>query len=140
VQLTQAVLDLIGESSADLGLSFVGDRRMRWLNQRFRGMDHSTDVLAFASREARIPAVSGVAATLLGDIVISIPTALRQAKEGRRSLEEEVLALLIHGTLHLCGYDHERGQTEALRMRRKERMVRRRLGRIACFVRRQGRH
>lgn len=133
LRLAQAVLDLIGESSADLGVSFVGDRRMRSLNYRFRGKDRTTDVLAFALREARTP-VSPVSGQLLGDIVISIPTALRQAKEGRRSLEEEIVALLIHGALHLCGYDHERGHAEFRRMRRKERMVRLGLGRIACFA------
>ena len=136
LRLAQAVLDLIGESSADLGLSFVGDRRMRSLNHRFRGKDRSTDVLAFALREARTP-LSRLSRQVLGDIVISVPTALRQAKEGRRSLEEEIVALLIHGALHLCGYDHERGHAESRRMRRKERTVRLALGRIRCFT---GRH
>jgi probable rRNA maturation factor len=133
LRLAQTILDLIGESSADLGLSFVGDRRMRGLNHRFRGKDRSTDVLAFASREARTPA-SPVSTQLLGDIVISVPTALRQAKEGHRSLEEEIVALLIHGALHLCGYDHERGHAESRRMRREERTVRLALGRIASFA------
>ena len=131
LRLAQAVLDLIGESSADLGLSFVGDRRMRSLNHRFRGKDRSTDVLAFALREAE--RLSRVSRQVLGDIVISVPTALRQAKEGRRSLEEEIVALLIHGALHLCGYDHERGHAESRRMRRKERTVRLALGRIRCY-------
>ena len=133
LRLAQTILDLIGESSADLGLSFVGDRRMRGLNHRFRGKDRSTDVLAFASREARTPA-SPVSTQLLGDIVISVPTALRQAKEGHRSLEEEIVALLIHGALHLCGYDHERGHAESRRMRREERTVRLALGRVANFA------
>jgi probable rRNA maturation factor len=138
LRLAQTILDLIGESSADLGLSFVGDRRMRGLNHRFRGKDRSTDVLAFASREARTPA-SPVSTQLLGDIVISVPTALRQAKEGHRSLEEEIVALLIHGALHLCGYDHERGHAESRRMRREERTVRLALGRIANFAGRRHR-
>jgi rRNA maturation RNase YbeY len=133
LRLAQSVLDLIGESSADIGLSLVGERRMRRLNHRFRGKDCSTDVLAFALREARAPA-SHVPAQPLGDIVISVPTALRQAKQGCRSLEEEIVALLIHGTLHLCGYDHERGPAESRRMQRKEQVVRRALGRVACFV------
>ena len=66
---------------------------MRSLNHRFR-KDRSTDVLAFALREAE--RLSRVSRQVLGDIVISVPTALRQAKEGRRSLEEEIVALLIH--------------------------------------------
>jgi rRNA maturation RNase YbeY len=71
----------------------------------------------------------------LGDVVISVPTAMRQAKEAQRSLDEEIVALLVHGVLHLCGYDHERSKEEALRMQRRERMVRRGLGKIPCFVR-----
>jgi probable rRNA maturation factor len=139
VRVAQTILDLIGESSADMGLSFVGDRRMRWLNHRFRGKNRSTDVLAFALREAQIPVVPRGGHPLLGDIVISIPTALRQARDGRRSLDEEIVALLIHGALHLCGYDHEQGRAEALRMEHKERIVRRRLGAIPGFVHRHGR-
>ena len=72
----------------------------------------------------------------LGDIVISVPTAMRQAKDGQRSLDEEIVALLVHGILHLCGYDHERSKDEALRMQRRERMVRRCLGKIPCLVHR----
>ena len=53
---------------------------------------------------------------MLGDVVISVPTARRQAKEGRRSLSEELAWLLVHGVLHLCGYDHERSDAEARRL------------------------
>ena len=133
--LAQAVLECLGESSADMSVSLVGDRRMRRLNRRYRQKDRSTDVLAFAFREARAPHRFNRSAAHLGDVVIALPTAQRQAKAAERSLEEEIVALLIHGVLHLCGYDHERGQNEALRMQRKERQVRRRLGRIARFVR-----
>ena len=135
LRLAQAVLGEVGESSAELGLSFIGDRRMRRLNRRFRGKDRSTDVLAFAAREARTPHAGHRTPRPLGDVVISLPTAMSQAKEGQRSLDEEIIVLLVHGVLHLCGYDHERSQEEALRMQRKERMVRRCLGKIRCFVR-----
>ena len=133
--LAQAVLESIGESSADMSVSLVGDLRMRRLNRRYRRKDRSTDVLAFAFREARTPHRFHQCAGHLGDVVIALPTARRQAKAAHRSLEEEIVALLIHGVLHLCGYDHERGTEEALRMRRKERQVRRGLGSIAPFVR-----
>jgi probable rRNA maturation factor len=136
LRLAQAVLSEVGESSADLGLSFIGDRRMRGLNRRFRGKDRSTDVLAFAAREARMPPATRRLPRPLGDVVISVPTAMRQAKEGQRSLDEEIVALLVHGILHLCGYDHERSNDEAHRMQRREWMVRRCLGKIPCFVRR----
>jgi probable rRNA maturation factor len=133
--LAQAVLTLIGEPSADLSVSFVGDRRMRRLNRLFRHKDRTTDVLAFAFREARAPHGFSRTAAHLGDVVIALPTAQRQAKAGSRPLDEEIVTLLIHGVLHLCGYDHERGRAEALRMQRKERHVRRRLGPINRFVR-----
>jgi rRNA maturation RNase YbeY len=133
--LAKTVLTLAGESAADLALSLVGDRRMRQLNRRFRRKDRSTDVLAFAFREARAPHGFHRTAPHLGDVVISMPTARRQAQVAGRPLEEEFVTLLIHGVLHLCGYDHERSRPEALRMQRKERQVRRRLGPISRFVR-----
>lgn len=135
LRLAQAVLAEAGESSSDLGLSFIGDRRMRHLNRRFRGKDRSTDVLAFAAREACMPHVGLRTPRPLGDVVISVPTAMSQAKEAQRSLDEEIAVLLVHGVLHLCGYDHERSKEEALRMQRRERLVRRGLGKIPCFVR-----
>ncbi len=68
---------------------------------------------------------------MLGDVVISVPTAWRQAIEAGRSLDEELAWLLVHGILHLCGYDHERSEKEARRMHRRERMVLRSIGRLA---------
>jgi len=133
--LAQTVLALAGESAADMHLSLVGDRRMRRLNRRFRHKDRSTDVLAFAFREGRAPHDFNQAAAHLGDVVIAMPTACRQAKAAGRPMEEELVTLLIHGVLHLCGYDHERSRSEALRMQKKERQMRRRLGPITRFVR-----
>ena len=119
----RAVLSDVGEASAELGILFVGDQRMRTLNRQYRGKDRTTDVLAFAMREA--PHSSSA---VLGDVVIAVPTAVRQAKEGHRSLDEELTVLLVHGILHLCGYDHERSEKEARRMQRRERMILRSLG------------
>jgi rRNA maturation RNase YbeY len=132
LRLLQVVLAEVGEPTAELGLSFIGDRRMRHLNCRFRHKDRTTDVLAFAMREAYASPLTG---GMLGDVVISIPTAVRQAREGQRSIDQEIVALLIHGILHLCGYDHERSKAEARRMQRRERMVLRRLGKIPSLVR-----
>jgi probable rRNA maturation factor len=120
-----AILAAVGEPSAELSILFVGDQRMRSLNCRYRGKDRMTDVLAFALREAP-HSFSG----MLGDVVIAVPMAVRQAKEGQRSLDEELTVLLIHGMLHLCGYDHERSEKEARRMRRRERMILRLLSRL----------
>jgi probable rRNA maturation factor len=137
-RLARAILANVGEPSAELGILFVGDQRMRGLNRRYRGKDRTTDVLAFAMREAVMPyalrQVQGrplhCTSDILGDVVIAVPTAVRQAKQGRRSLNEELSVLLIHGILHLCGYDHERGEKEARRMHRRERMILRSLSRL----------
>jgi probable rRNA maturation factor len=133
-RLAQAVLSHVGESSAELGLSFIGHRRMRRLNHRFRHKDRATDVLAFAAREAHLPHAVRLSTGLLGDVVISIPTAMRQAREGRRSLDQELVALMIHGILHLCGYDHEQSDSEARRMQRRERILLKQIGTIPRFV------
>ena len=116
--LARAILSDVGETSAELGVLFVGDQRMRGFNRRYRGKDRTTDVLAFAMREA-----PNFSAHLLGDVVIAVPTAARQARQGQRSLDEELTILLVHGILHLCGYDHERSEKEARRMHRRERMI-----------------
>ena len=127
----RAILSDLGETSAELGILFVGDQRMRGLNCRYRGKDRTTDVLAFAMREARTPRTSRRTPEMLGDVVISVPTACRQAMEAGRSLDEELAWLLVHGILHLCGYDHERSEREARRMHRRERMIQRSIARLA---------
>jgi probable rRNA maturation factor len=130
-RLARTILSDVGEGSAELGIMFVGDQRMRGLNRRYRGKDRTTDVLAFATREALHSS-----AELLGDVVIAVPTAARQAKQGQRSLDEELMVLLVHGILHLCGYDHERSEKEARRMHRRERMILRSLVQVPKRVHR----
>jgi rRNA maturation RNase YbeY len=94
---------------------------MRRLNREYRKKDRPTDVLAFPIREAVMPrGVRPVTTQMLGDVVISLPTAVHQAKEAGRSIDDELAMLLVHGVLHLCGYDHERNQREAARMSRRE--------------------
>lgn len=97
----------------------VGDRTMARLNQRYRGMAHSTDVLSFPMREGPFASLSP---NLLGDVVISARTADRQAAVAGRSLRDELVVLLIHGILHLLGYDHQT-PSEAKRMKRLERQL-----------------
>ncbi len=89
--------------AAELSLLLCDDVTIHQLNREHRGKNRPTDVLAFAMREGR-PLGSGDA--LLGDVVISLPTAQRQAREHRHSLWDEVTMLLAHGLLHLIGYDH----------------------------------
>lgn len=120
----RAILSDVGAESAELGIVLVGDQRMRGLNRRYRGKDRTTDVLAFAMRDSSAPHPSSpLVPVLLGDVVIAVPTAVRQAKQGHRSLDEELTVLLVHGILHLCGYDHEQNEKEARRMHRRERMI-----------------
>ncbi|MEP6888990.1 MAG: rRNA maturation RNase YbeY [Nitrospirales bacterium] len=116
--LIERILSAAGESNAALSVEFIGDRRMRRLNAQYRGRDMTTDVLAFAMREA-----PGPRSTLLGDVVISVPRAAKQAAEQRHPVKHELAVLLIHGILHLLGYDHERSTLEARRMRQKERAL-----------------
>jgi probable rRNA maturation factor len=96
-----------------VSIVFVGDRRMRQLNRDFRQINKSTDVLSFPYWEARAverkfpPRIAKQALAELGDVVIATPTAARYAAEAGISLEVELQGLIIHGLLHLCGYDHE---------------------------------
>ena len=104
---------------AELSLVLVSDPVMHELNRTWRGKDRPTDVLAFAQGEGEDGAPEG----LLGDVVISVDTARRQAAEHGHSLTAEGERLLVHGLLHLLGYDHERSAPEARRMLRKERAL-----------------
>ncbi|MGP0594756.1 rRNA maturation RNase YbeY [Nitrospira sp. T9] len=117
-RLTQAVLQQAGYSSANLSLTFVGKTRMQKLNRTYRQRDYATDVLAFPMQDALQSPLAFV-----GDVVICIPVALAQAPRFGNTADEEILRLLIHGTLHLLGYDHETTDREAKRMKRKERTI-----------------
>ena len=108
---------------AELSLVLVSDAVMRRLNRQWRGADRPTDVLSFAQAEGQGGAPEG----LLGDVVISVDTARRQARERAEPLTRELDRLLIHGVLHLLGYDHERSPAEAQRMQRRERSLARQL-------------
>ncbi len=97
---------------------------MRTLNRAWRGKDKTTDVLSFPLREGGFLHIQP---EMLGDIVISIPVAARQAAGLGHSLTSELERLLIHGLVHLLGYDHEQGPSEARRMERKEQQLLKRL-------------
>ncbi len=122
-KLAGHILQSVGEAQALLSLEIVGDTRMWRLNRTFRHRDKTTDVLAFATREG-----PGPPSALLGDVVISLPQAIRQARRHQQGIDHELAVLLIHGILHLCGYDHERSEAEARRMGRRERAVLRAVG------------
>lgn len=122
--IAQATLDACGRAGASLTVAFVRDRAMRDLNQKYRGKDYATDVLSFPADDGQATGAFDEAAGYLGDIVISTDVALRQAKAADHSFEREVSELVLHGTLHLCGYDHE---TDDGKMNRLELKLRRRL-------------
>jgi len=134
MKLASAILSAVGEENSDMSVTLVGDQKMRRLNRQYRHKDRATDVLAFASRDARLPVNMRINTAPLGDVVISVPTAIRQARAANRSLQEEMAVLLIHGILHLCGYDHETNEREARRMRRRERILLERVGRLPSLT------
>jgi probable rRNA maturation factor len=109
----QRFLDLLGWPDAALSVLLVRDSEIRSLNRKWRGKDRPTDVLSFPI--SRLPENGA----LLGDVVISLETAARRARQGRWSIEQEIDRYLAHGLLHLLGYDHERA-TDARKMAERE--------------------
>jgi rRNA maturation RNase YbeY len=91
----------LGRSRDEVSVLFVSDRTIRRLNKAYLNHDYPTDVLAFPQQGG----VSSPQPHLFGDVVISVETAARQAKEHGHSLDQELALLLIHGILHLSGYD-----------------------------------
>lgn len=113
-------------SPYEVSLFFTDSLRVRRLNRDYRGVDETTDVLAFymlpreASDSAFVLPPDGV--TRLGEVIISLPQAMQQAKEQGHSTQRELALLIIHGILHLLGYDHEKPDEES-EMRGKEKAL-----------------
>lgn len=107
---------------AEVTVAFVSDHAMRELNRRWRGKTGTTDVLSFPADQNEFEKSGG---PRLGDVVISVDQAARQAAENKLALEDEIAQLILHGLLHLCGYDHE---TDSGTMNRLELRLRRKLG------------
>lgn len=118
VSTAKRLLGALGES-ASLSLTLIGDAAMRELNRDYRGKDAPTDVLSFPL-DGTTTAAS--AERLLGDVVISVDTAKRQAAEYDAPLQRELYRLLIHGLLHLKGHDHVRADERRV-MEREERRL-----------------
>ena len=116
------ILSLLSLEDCELSVALVGDEEIRLLNGRYRSRDEPTDVLSFPVDE---PLPSGD--RLIGDVIISVEKATRQARQRRRSLDDELEVLLIHGILHNLGYDHERSPEDEREMRAMERRLRREL-------------
>jgi probable rRNA maturation factor len=95
------------EEKGEVSVSFVSDEEIHELNREYRGVDRPTDVLSFALDEGEAFPTGDAEQRMLGDIVISVPRAVEQASEYGHSTTREIAFLLVHGFLHLCGYDHE---------------------------------
>ena len=113
-KITNNVLKLVleekGRIGAEVSIVFVDDGEMRNLNRNFRGINKSTDVLAFPMNDGKF---ANINPQLLGDVVISVPMARKQGEANGHSMERELSILLIHGVLHLLGYDHQSAREEA---------------------------
>lgn len=121
-EFVERALRVVPAGGAGATVAFVSDRAMRELNRRWRGKVGTTDVLSFPAGQEEFEKGEGLS---LGDVVVSVEQAARQAAEHGLDFEGEVRQLILHGLLHLCGYDHETdgGQMNALELR-----LRRRLG------------
>lgn len=117
-----AILSALGcPDDTELSVTIVGDRTIRIINRDYLGRDKPTNVISFSLQEGDF---TGMNVHALGDVVISADTAAREAEEGGIEFIDRLLFLLLHGILHLCGYDHERsGEAAAKKMERKERQL-----------------
>jgi len=115
-ELVIAALELIPASGADLRIRVAGDAAIASLNREFFGKDGPTNVISFPDNDGP-PEAGGVVS---GDIMVSAPTCLSQTQGWSGSPEERVFFFILHGMLHLAGYDHIHGGAQEKRMRRKE--------------------
>ena len=108
-EMAEKMLQAIGSQQSSATIAFVSDKTIRELNNQFRGIDKATDVLSFPAEED----------DNLGDIAISVDTAATQCAENGLTLNEEIAQLMLHGLLHLSGYDHETDNGEMNRFELK---------------------
>lgn len=126
-QVATVVLRQLGLSEREVNVVLLSDRTMGRLNAQYLGRAGPTDVLAFSQREG---VVSGPDHRVLGDVAVGVETAVRQAEERGASLAAELDLLVVHGILHLLGYDHVASASERRRMRRAEARLLRALHRV----------
>jgi rRNA maturation RNase YbeY len=115
----EMVMNNLGCLNQEVSILLTTDADIRKLNKQFRSIDQPTDVLSFPQNADEDPPIPGE--IILGDIAVSLDTAQAQAKEHGLTFEEEIILLLIHGILHLLGYDHEISEQEEEKMRSKTR-------------------
>jgi probable rRNA maturation factor len=131
------ILKKLGYQDSEISILFVDDEGIQVLNKNYRGKDRTTDVLSFSQIEAgkgisrgkgekntrEYPLPSPLPIPVLGDVVISLETAKRQAKERGHSFEKEIFILLTHGIFHLLGYNHEGNRKMSQEIRRMEKEI-----------------
>jgi len=118
-RVVYTVLSVMKEDKAEVSILFVGERRMQKLNYQYRGIKKGTDVLSF---EGDIP-LSGGLSRVLGDVVVNIHRVKEQAIAAGIGFYDELSRILIHGILHLLGYDHDGSRDNARLMREKEQEI-----------------
>jgi rRNA maturation RNase YbeY len=106
----------LGSPDSELSILVLDDPQIALLNQQYRHLQGPTNVLAFSMHEGDFPEISP---ELLGDVVISAETAAREGKELGFSFQQRFYFLLVHGILHLFGYDHETSEDAAIKMDKK---------------------
>ncbi len=121
-KFVESTWKVIPTKAEGVTVAFVSDRAMRELNRLWRHKQGTTDVLSFPVEQDEFEKAEGPS---LGDVVISVEQAARQAKENGLTLDQEIAQLILHGLIHLCGYDHSTDHGE---MNRLELRLRRRLG------------
>jgi rRNA maturation RNase YbeY len=119
VKIATAAAHLLDLKNALITLIITDDVYMRKINREFRGHDEPTDVISFSNRDNPFPEIDAENEEI-GDLYISIERADRQALEYRVSLDDEMKRLIVHGLLHLVGYDHERSDSDEEIMLQKE--------------------
>lgn len=115
------ILEALGEGASELSVVATDDDAVHALNREWRGKDKATDVLSFSQLEGEMGAFPGP--RQLGDVVISMDTAARQAEAIGHALRDEFERLLIHGVLHLLGHDHVNGGLQARKMKGEEERI-----------------
>jgi probable rRNA maturation factor len=121
--IARRVLKAEGVGAAELSVAVTDDETVRSLNREYAGEDAVTDVLSFSQREGEEFAAPPDGVPPLGEVIIAYPQAARQARERGSSAETEVARLLIHGILHLLGYDHAEQEDERRMRAREEELV-----------------
>jgi probable rRNA maturation factor len=122
-KIAERMLTLLNVQSAELSVLLTDDATIQQLNAQYRHKDSPTDVLAFPLMDVDDEQLHTLEGGALGDVVISLDTALRQAQQHDQSLLEEVRTLLAHGLLHLLGYDHQTDAEEAEMNQQAQRLI-----------------